>query len=94
MDFHGSYRNAVQRLNAALELHPDDFHTMLNLNQWWLAEKIEGPNIANVFKRTFYQLMFKFQIAASSICVGCVLAIPESVWEVGKPFWVRLRWFT
>ena len=86
MDFHGSYRQAVHRLNSAMELHPDEFHAMLNVNQWWLAEKIEGPNIANVFKRTFYQLMFKFQIAASAICAGCVITIPESVWDSWQAF--------
>ena len=39
------------------------------------------PNIANVFKRTFYQMMLKFRIGASEVCSGCVLALPVSVWE-------------
>lgn len=86
MDFHGSYRNAVLRINQALDLHRDKFYEQLNENQWWLAEKIEGPNIANVFKRTFYQLMFKFQIASSTICAGCVITIPESVWDSWQAF--------
>lgn len=86
MDFHGSYRKAVERINSALELHPSDFHSVLNQNQWWLSEKIEGPNIANVFKRTFYQLMFKFRIAASRVCAGCVITVPESVWDGWQPF--------
>jgi len=51
---------------------------------------VEGPNIANVFKRTFYQMMFKFQIGAHGKSAGCVFAIPRSVWDswqrhLGKP---------
>ena len=42
---------------------------------------MEGPNIANVFKRTFYQMMFKFQLGQHDRCAGCVLAVPQSVWD-------------
>jgi hypothetical protein len=34
-----------------------------------------------VFKRTFYQMMFKFQLGQHGRCAGCVLAIPQAVWE-------------
>jgi hypothetical protein len=81
MDFHGSYRYAVQNLRDALRLHRDRFPEALEENQRWLGERVEGPNIANVFKRTFYQVMLKFQIGAQGSCAGCVLALPESVWE-------------
>lgn len=81
MDFHGSYRKAVANLKDALRLHPKDFATSLQTNQNWLSEDIEGPNIANVFKRTFYQMMFKFQLGQNPRCAGCVLAVPLSVWE-------------
>ena len=81
MDFHGSYRNAVANLKDGLRLHPENFSESLQANQRWLSEGIEGPNIANVFKRTFYQMMFKFQLGKNERCAGCVLAIPLSVWE-------------
>lgn len=81
MDFHGSYRAAVRNLRDGLRLHPADFPNTLQNNQKWLSEGIEGPNIANVFKRTFYQMMFKFQLGTHERCAGCVLAIPQSVWD-------------
>lgn len=81
MDFHGSYRGAVQNLQDALRLHRGAFPEALQANQQWLGEKIEGPNIANVFKRTFYQVMLKFQIGSLESCAGCVLALPQSVWD-------------
>ena len=90
MDFHGSYRAVVKNLEDALRLHGEGFHATLQSNQQWLRDGIEGPNIANVFKRTFYQMMLKFRIGASEVCSGCVLALPVSVWEswqrhLGRP---------
>lgn len=81
MDFHGSYRNAVRNLREGLRMHPTQFGATVQSNQWWLSEGVEGPNIANVFKRTFYQMMFKFQLGHHDRCAGCVLAIPQSVWD-------------
>jgi len=81
MDFHGSYRLAVDNLRSALKLHPDDFGKQVEKNQHWLSEGVEGPNIANVFKRTFYQMMFKFQLGAHPHCAGCIFAIPQAVWD-------------
>jgi hypothetical protein len=81
MDFHGSYAAVVRNLEDALRLHKADFHSVLKQNPGWLQQDIEGPNIANVFKRTFYQIMLKFQIGASDACNGCVLALPKSVWD-------------
>ncbi|MGH7089457.1 MAG: hypothetical protein ACREFQ_11215, partial [Stellaceae bacterium] len=82
MDFHGSYRAAVRNLRDGLRLHADDeFGSALQDHQHWLAEGVEGPNIANVFKRTFYQMMFKFQLGQHERCAGCVLAIPQAVWD-------------
>lgn len=85
MDFHGSYRHAVRNLKDAFRLHGDDFGAALQSRSDWLSEEIEGPNIANVFKRTFYQIMFKFQLGKSARCAGCVLAIPLSVWNSWQP---------
>ena len=81
MDFHGSYRAAVRNLRDGLRLHPNTFPATLKDNPQWLCEGIEGPNIANVFKRTFYQMMFKFQLGQHDRCAGCVLAIPQAVWD-------------
>jgi hypothetical protein len=81
MDFHGSYRKVVTNLKDGLRLHPNNFAATLQDHPNWLSEDIEGPNIANVFKRTFYQMMFKFQLGQSPRCAGCVLAVPMSVWD-------------
>lgn len=86
MDYHGTYKHAVKNLTDALRLHADQFVQMVQANPAWLSEKIEGPNIANVFKRTFYQIVLKFQIALHDPCVGCVLALPAAVWDS----WQRL----
>lgn len=86
MDFHGSYRRAVQNLKDALRLHDESFPAMVQANSNWLSEGIEGPNIANVFKRTFYQLMFKFEIALTPGCAGAALAIPTAVWDSWQKF--------
>jgi hypothetical protein len=81
MDFHGSYRAAVRNLREGLRMHQDRFGSTLQDYQNWLSEGVEGPNIANVFKRTFYQMMFKFQLGRHERCAGCVLAIPQAVWD-------------
>lgn len=85
MDFHGSYRHAVRNLREGLRMFGDDFPATLQGRPEWLSEHMEGPNIANVFKRTFYQIMFKFQLAQHPRCAGCVLAIPVSVWDSWQP---------
>ena len=86
MDFHGSYRRAVQNLKDALRLHGEAFAESLRQNMQWSAEKVEGPNIANVFKRTFYQVLLKFQLSGRGAAAGTVLAIPQSVWDSWQPF--------
>ncbi len=90
MDFHGSYRAAVKNLQDALRLHGNTFSAALEQNPQWAGERIEGPNIANVFKRTFYQMMLKFRVGEQQGCRGCTLALPESVWDswqrhLGRP---------
>ena len=85
MDFHGSYRLAVQNLDDSLRLHGSGFADALQQNQRWLAERIEGPNIANVFKRTFYQMTLKFQLGVHPRSVGTSLAIPQAVWDSWQP---------
>jgi hypothetical protein len=84
VDFHGSYRAVSTDLKDALRLHGDDFHAALAKNQDWLSKQVESPNISNVFKRTFYQMVFKFQIGADETCAGCAIAIPLGVWQSWK----------
>lgn len=81
MDFHGSYRHAVANLKDSLRLHQQNFAEVLQDNRHWLSEKIEGPNIANVFKRTFYQMMLKFEAGVHPRCAGTALSIPQAVWD-------------
>lgn len=85
MDYHGTYAAATQSLTNALKLHPRDFAAQLERNPNWASAGIEGPNIANVFKRTIYQVLFKFQLGDHAECAGCVLALPESVWLSWQP---------
>lgn len=88
MDYHGSYKHAVSNLRDGLRLHPESFADALRSNlEHWSGENVEGPNIANVFKRTFYQMLLKFRLAGDgSAAAGTVLAIPESVWDSWQPF--------
>lgn len=86
MDFHGSYKKAVTNLRDAFRLHKKKFADALRKDQAWAAEDIEGPNIANVFKRTFYQMMLKFELGGKAAAAGTVLAIPQAVWDSWQPF--------
>jgi hypothetical protein len=60
-DTHGSYRHTVETLHSALDLHRSSgFAEQVAAHPDWPAHRVEGPNISNVFKRTFYQVMVKF----------------------------------
>jgi hypothetical protein len=85
-DTHGSYSHAVTALNSALDLHKARFSDQLRENPEWSGRKIEGPNISNVFKRTFYQIAFKFEVTKRETSVGCALALPQPVWDSWQPF--------
>lgn len=86
MDFHGSYKGAVSALTNALDLHQDSFPGTLQSNLDWAGRGVEGPNIANVFKRTFYQMLVKFQLSSGAAAAGTVLALPRAVWDSWQPF--------
>jgi hypothetical protein len=85
-DTHGSYRQTVEALTNALNLHPANFHEQLAENPEWAGKKVEGPNVSNVFKRTFYQVAFKFQATKRDSSVGCILVLPKPVWDSWQPF--------
>jgi len=80
-DTHGTYQHAVASLRNGLDLHPAQFHAQLAANPEWSRREIEGPNVANVFKRTIYQVAFKFQVTKEDTSVGSVLALPQPVWD-------------
>lgn len=86
MDFHGSYKHAVANLRDALRLHGKEFPEALQSKPEWAGKSVEGPNIANVFKRTFYQIMLKFKLSGQGCAAGTVLALPRSVWDSWQPF--------
>jgi hypothetical protein len=86
MDFHGSYKHAVGKLEMAVHLFPDSFSEEIQKHPEWAGEGIEGPNIANVVKRTFWQMFFKFSFGATDKCAGTTLAIPVSVWDSWQAF--------
>jgi hypothetical protein len=85
-DTHGSYKHAVDALRGALDLHSADFGAQIAAHPDWPGRRMEGPNISNVFKRTFYQVMFKFQITRRESSAGCILALPRPVWDSWQPF--------
>jgi hypothetical protein len=85
-DTHGSYKHAVGALTNALDLHGNQFPQVLSENPEWAGRRVEGPNISNVFKRTFYQIAFKFQVTRRDTSAGCILALPKPVWDSWQPF--------
>ena len=85
MEFHGSYGKATTALRNALDLHPLNFADQVGNNPEWAARAIQGPSIADTFKRTFYQMIFKFQLGLHKDCAGTVLALPRAVWNSWQP---------
>lgn len=85
-DTHGTYKHAVSALSNALDLHGNQFPRVLADNPDWTGRGVEGPNISNVFKRTFYQITFKFQVTKRDTSVGCLLALPRPVWDSWQSF--------
>lgn len=85
-DFHGSPLHAVKLLEdlCAKDRKNAKFHASLEVDIERCGAGVEGPNKANVFKRTFYQAVLKVLVATSDNCVGFVLILPSSVWGSWK----------
>lgn len=81
-DFHGSPLHAVAELRA---LGPPaaeaDYHEAIAANPELLGRRVEGPNKANIFKRTIYQMILKIQMAKDPRCAGFCVVLPEPVWR-------------
>lgn len=90
-DFHGSPLHAVRKLREMLPTKAgQDYHRALKSNMHVAGENVEGPNKANIFKRTVYQLIMKIQLSEHETCAGFVLILPVPVWDswirhLGKP---------
>jgi len=85
MEFHGSYGQATTALRNALDLHQSSFADQVGENPEWAGRAIQGPSIADTFKRTFYQMIFEFQLGLHASCAGTVLALPRAVWNSWQP---------
>jgi hypothetical protein len=56
---------------------------------------VEGPNKANIFKRTIYQMIFKIELSRAPECSGFAIILPVPVWEswlrhLGRPQLVQV----
>ena len=80
-DFHGSPLHAIGHLRR---LGPptkrDGYHAAIAANGPLLGDRVEGPNRANIFKRTIYQIILKIQMAQGTVRGICAV-IPEPVWR-------------
>lgn len=85
-DTHGSYLDAVTWLRKARDKYKKQFPDQVTEHPEWPGDNVEGPNISNVFKRTIYQITFKFQVTKRDQSVGCLLALPRPVWDSWQPF--------
>lgn len=81
-DFHGSPLHAVSGLRSLGPPACDvDYHGLIAANPLLLGTKLEGPNKANIFKRTIYQMILKIQMAKDPRCAGFCVVLPEPVWQ-------------
>lgn len=95
-DFHGSPLHAAGALRA---LCPRDngaeFHARLSEAIEVCGTGMEGPNKANIFKRTIYQMIFKIELVRHADCAGFAIVLPVPVWDswlrhLGQPALVQV----
>lgn len=81
-DFHGSPLHAIRQLRR---LGPPSsaapYHDNIIANAAALGDGVQGPNKANIFKRTIYQMILKIQMAKDERCAGFAAVLPEPVWR-------------
>jgi len=81
-DFHGSPLHAVRKLRSVCATKPGaGYHNALGADPSIAGAEVEGPNKANIFKRTVYQLILKIQLSEHVDCAGFVMILPVPVWD-------------
>lgn len=81
-DFHGSPLHAVALLQALCPAGvTEPYHDRLRAEVEVSGTGVEGPNKANVFKRTIYQMILKVRMAEHPSCAGFMLILPLPVWD-------------
>jgi hypothetical protein len=81
-DFHGSPLHAIAELRRLGPPARDTaYHELIAANPELLGKRLEGPNKANIFKRTIYQMILKIQMAKDPRCAGFCVVLPEPVWQ-------------
>ncbi len=81
-DFHGSPLHAIGLLQGLCPAGTTDpYHDRLREKVEICGTGVEGPNKANVFKRTIYQTILKVRMAEHPDCAGFMLVLPLSVWD-------------
>ena len=91
-DFHGSPLHAAAILRdccPACEA-AKGYHQDLSSKVEICGTGVEGPNKANIFKRTIYQMIFKIELSRAPQCAGFAIVLPVPVWEswlkhLGRP---------
>jgi len=90
-DFHGSPLHAVGRLADKCPSDSDPgFHEAFEAALEDAGVGVEGPNKANIFKRTIYQMIYKIQFVKHPLSAGFVIVLPVPVWgswlrHLGQP---------
>ncbi len=81
-DFHGSPLHAVRLLqNICPAGGADGYHDVLEGCTEICGTGMEGPNKANIFKRTIYQMILKVRMARQHRGTGFVIVLPLPVWD-------------
>ncbi|HWB08608.1 MAG TPA: hypothetical protein VG826_05265 [Pirellulales bacterium] len=87
-DFHGSPLHATTLLKNHFPQAAAGFSSAFEAE--FCGTKVEGPNKANIFKRTIYQMILKMQLARHPDCAGFFIILPKPVWDswlrhLGRP---------
>jgi hypothetical protein len=91
-DFHGSPLHAAALLRDSCPacVAAEGYHKDLIADVQICGTGVEGPNKANIFKRTIYQMIFKIELSRAPECAGFAIILPVPVWEswlrhLGRP---------